>query len=104
MEIASIEDQLKTIGRKLSARMTDLGLTPRMIQQSSGLALNSVKTPILGGGSYTISTLAKVCNSMGWTIFDVLGTETVVDDTPKQEKAPAEETVPDSQPEVSSIV
>ena len=46
-------------------------LTAANIQANTGLALNSVKG-VLSGNSCTLKTLIKICNSMDWTLFDLL--------------------------------
>jgi DNA-binding Xre family transcriptional regulator len=66
-----IDDQLDIIGKRLYGRMKEIEITPRILQQRSGLALNSVKTAITGKAC-NIKTLAAVCNALGWTLFDIL--------------------------------
>lgn len=66
-EIPPLNDQLSKVSERLLGRLSELDITPRIIQQRSGLALNSVKTA-LQGKSCNIATLAAVAASMKWTL------------------------------------
>lgn len=66
----NVKEQLEIMGKRLCSRMNELKLTPRIIQQRSGLALNSVKTAMTGK-KCNVGTLGKICDSMGWTLFDL---------------------------------
>lgn len=68
-EIPHIGEQLHQMSQRVLRRMKELGLTPRIIQSRSGLALNSVKTA-LTGKTCNVGTLAAVCAAMKWTLFD----------------------------------
>ena len=68
-DIPHIKDQLSIISKRLLSRMAEMGLTPRIIQCRSGLALNSVKTALLGK-TCNVGTLAAVCAAMKWSLFD----------------------------------
>ena len=70
----NINRQLDIMGDRLCKRMEKLELTPRIIQQTSGLALNSVKTAMLGK-KCNVGTLAKICTCLGWTLFDLFHRE-----------------------------
>ena len=68
-DIPHIKDQLSIISKRLLSRMAEMDLTPRIIQCRSGLALNSVKTALLGK-TCNVGTLAAVCAAMKWSLFD----------------------------------
>jgi hypothetical protein len=100
----NINTQLAIIGKKLYKRMEELDLTPRIIQQRSSLALNSVKTAMTGK-KCNVGTLAKICDAMGWTLFDLFREEK--ETVPEKEEAQPEdvqEPVPSPASEATPII
>jgi len=102
-----IDDQLDLIGKRLCARMEELDLTPRILQSRSGLALNSVKTAMTGK-KCNVGTLARLCSSMAWTLFDLFRDEAAEVPAPPEPEEEAPQTDPTPPPisttEASSII
>lgn len=83
-EIPHINEQLHLVSQRMLARMRDLDITPRIIQSRSGLALNSVKTALMGK-TCNVGTLAAVCAAMKWSLFDAFKVTLNVQDEEKKD-------------------
>ena len=70
----SLDEQLGVLSQKLKDRLKAKDLSAAKIQLDTQLALNSVKG-VLAGNSCTLKTLVKICNSLEWTLFDLLNGE-----------------------------